>query len=155
MPDPLVPFSETVGALDQLRRAGLVQRIGLCNVSAEQLREAQNVTEIYSVQNGLNLQNRGSLNVMHACEEDGIVFIPWFPLGGGSLGRMDRLVGRIAARRGVTNSQIALAWLLAISSVTVPIPGTRSVVHLEQNVAAERIILDEDELRWLSPRVLR
>jgi aryl-alcohol dehydrogenase-like predicted oxidoreductase len=144
--DPAVPIEESVGTLDELRREGKVRLIGVSNVSLEQLERARSVAPIVSVQNRFNLADRASQPVLDACERDGLAFIPWSPRGPARAGDA---VERLAAGRGATVSQLALAWLLARSPAIVPIPGTRSLEHLEENVAAAAIELSPDDLTVL------
>jgi len=146
--DPKVPIEESVGALDELRREGKVRLIGVSNVTVDQLELARSVTQIASVQNRFNLGDRTSQPVVEACERDGLGFMPWFPLGEGRLTRPGAL-DRIAADHDATPAQIALAWLLRRSPVMLPIPGTSSIAHLEENAAAEAIELSAEELEQL------
>jgi aryl-alcohol dehydrogenase-like predicted oxidoreductase len=147
--DPKVPLAESLGALIELRDEGKIARIGLSNVSVDQLGQARELTPIVSVQNRYNLVDRGAEDVLEECEREGLAFIPWFPLSTGSLARREGPLARIAERHGASPAQIALAWLLHRSPVMVPIPGTASVVHLEENVGAARIELSADEVREL------
>lgn len=144
--DPTVPIEESVGALDELRREGKVRLVGVSNVTVEQLERARSVTQIVSVQNRFNLGDRSSQPVLDACERDGLAFIPWSPRGPARAGAA---VESLAATRGATVSQLGLAWLLARSPVILPIPGTRSPEHLEENVAAAALELSADELAQL------
>jgi len=139
-PDPKVPFADSVGTLAEAQRAGKIRYLGLSNVSVRELGEARRIAPIVSVQNEYNLEDRSSDDVLTACEKADIAFIPWFPLGAGALLR-DGKVKRVAARLGATPSQVALAWLLARSPVMLPIPGTSSIAHLEENVAAAALRL--------------
>ncbi|MEX2540936.1 MAG: aldo/keto reductase [Trueperaceae bacterium] len=145
-PDPKVPLKESVGALAEWQREGLIRFIGLSNVSVEQLDEARAVAEIVTVQNRYNVSYRTSQPVLERCQELGIGFIPWQPIGAGDLGEA---VERVAARHGATPAQVALAWLLQSSPVQLPIPGTSSVRHLEENVAATELQLDDDDMEAL------
>ena len=147
-PDPRVPFTESVGALAAAQRAGKIRHIGLSNVSVKQLEEAERSVTVVSVQNEYNLGDRASEDVVDACARRGIAFLPWSPLGAGSVLRSAK-VKRVAARHGVTPAQIALAWLLARAPVMLPIPGTRTVVHLEENVAAAALRLAPEDLATL------
>jgi aryl-alcohol dehydrogenase-like predicted oxidoreductase len=148
-PDPKVPYSESIGALAELQRAGKIRHLGISNVSVKQLEEARRIAPVVSVQNEYNLENRSDEDVLLACEQAGIAFIPWYPLGAGKALKAAR-VKRIAARLGATPSQIALAWLLAHSPVMLPIPGTGSIGHLEENAAAAQVRLLETDLADLS-----
>jgi pyridoxine 4-dehydrogenase len=147
-PDPKVPYADSIGTLAELQRAGKIRHLGVSNVSTRELEVARRIAPIVSVQNEYNLEDRSSDSVLAACEKAGIAFIPWFPLGAGSLLRSAR-VKRIAAQRGATTSQVALAWLLARSRVMLPIPGTSSIAHLEENVAAASLKLSEKDVAEL------
>jgi aryl-alcohol dehydrogenase-like predicted oxidoreductase len=149
-PDPKVPFEESVGTMASLHDEGKVRLVGLSNVSVEQLHQALEIVPIVSVQNRFNLTDRSSEDVLDECERLGIGFIPWFPLATGKLARPGGPLDEIAERHDATPSQIALAWLLARSPVMLPIPGTGSVEHLEENLAAAVIELSEDEVASLS-----
>lgn len=149
-PDPRVPFEDQVGTLAGLRAAGKIRHIGLSNVSVGQLRRAQRIVPIASVQNRYNLSDRGSDDVLDACAADGIAFLPWYPLAAGGDARGGGALGRVAARHGVSPARVALAWLLQRSPVMLPIPGTASLAHLEDNVAAPALRLDADDLRALA-----
>jgi len=147
-PDPAVPFAESMGALAELQRAGKIRHVGISNVSVTELAEARRIAPIVSVQNEYNVADRRSDAVLAECERLGIAFLPWFPLGAGRcLGA--RKVRRVAKRQGVTPAQIALAWLLARSPVMLPIPGTSSLAHLEENVAAAGLTLSAEDLAEL------
>lgn len=148
--DPRVPAEESLGTMAELRDEGKVRHVGLSEVGVEELRRAQEVVEISSVQNRYNLTDRGSEAVLEACEEDGIAFIPWFPLAAGPLARPGGPVDEISSRHDATPGQVALAWLLRRSPVMLPIPGTSSVAHLEENVAAASLELTDDEYAELS-----
>ena len=144
-PDPNVPFAESVGALAELQRAGKIRHIGLSNVTPAQLDAARRVAPIVSVQNQYNLRERSCEDVLAACARLGIAFLPWYPLGG-SRGLRAQKLERVAARHGVTPAQVALAWLLARSPVVLPIPGTQSVEHLEENLRAADLALTREDL---------
>jgi aryl-alcohol dehydrogenase-like predicted oxidoreductase len=148
--DPEVPLEESVGTMSELRQEGKVRHIGLSEVGVDELRQAQQIVEISSVQNRYNLTDRGSEAVLEACEGDGIAFIPWFPLAAGPLARSGGPVDDIAARHDATPGQVVLAWLLWRSPVMLPIPGTSSVEHLEENVAAASLRLSDEEHTELS-----
>jgi aryl-alcohol dehydrogenase-like predicted oxidoreductase len=147
-PDPQVPFADSVGALAEAQRAGKIRHLGLSNVSVKQLEAARRITPIVSVQNQYNLDNRKSEDVLKACEQLGVAFIPWYPLGDGAALR-SRGAKRIAGRLGVPPAQVALAWLLAHSPVMLPIPGTASIAHLEENTAAATLKLAPEDLAEL------
>ena len=148
-PDPYVPFAESMSTLAELQRAGKIRYLGVCNVTVKQLEEARSIARIVSVQNEYNLENQTDEDVLLACEQAGIAFIPWFPLGAGRALKSEK-VKRIAARLSATPSQVALAWLLAHSPVMLPIPGTGSVEHLEENAAAAELRLLESDLAALA-----
>lgn len=148
--DPKVPLEESVGALAELRREGKVRHVGLSNVSVDQLERAESIVPIVSVQNEYSVGNRSSEDVLDACESRSAVFLPWYPLEAGSLARPGGPLDRVAEAQGGTPAQVALAWLLARSPVILPIPGTSSVEHLEENVAATRLTLSDEELAELS-----
>jgi pyridoxine 4-dehydrogenase len=148
-PDPRVPFAESVGALGDLREEGKIRHVGLSNVSLAQLEEARGIVEIASVQNEYNLGNRESEDVLEACEQAGIAFLPWYPLDAGDLARPGGPVEAIAREHDATPAQVALAWLLHRSPVTIPIPGTSSLEHLEENMAARELLLTDAELAQL------
>ncbi len=146
--DPRVPLEESLGAIVELQAAGKVRMIGISNVSGEELERARTVTAIVSVQNRFSLGDRRGEPVLAACEQHGIAFIPWFPLGAGALTRADKLEA-LAAAHGASAAQVAIAWLLARSPVMLPIPGTSSLRHLEENVAAAALELSTAELARL------
>jgi len=148
-PDPKVPFEESVGALAEMRTEGKIRHVGLSNVSTDQLTAAQRIVPIASVQNRYNLTDRESEGVLDACEQQNIGFIPWFPLATGSLARPGGPLDQIAKQHQAAPSQIALAWLLRRSPVMLPIPGTSSVAHLEENLQAARIQLSQEEFEQL------
>ena len=139
--DPLVPLEDQVGALLDLQREGKVRHIGLSNVSVAQVRAAQRIAPIASVQNRYNLADRTSEAVLELCAADGLGFIPWFPMATGDLARRGGPLAATAMKLRATPAQLALAWLLQRSPVVLPIPGTSSVAHLEENMAAAAIKL--------------
>lgn len=145
-PDPNVPYEESVGALLELKDEGKIRHIGVSNVSRDQLRQAQRVTPIVSVQNRYNLSDRASESVLEACEEEDLAFIPWAPL---QVGDMPGIVDEIARRLRVSTNQVLLAWLLHHSPAMMPIPGTSKVSHLEDNVAAAGLKLEPADLKAL------
>ena len=149
-PDPKVPYAESVGALKELQDEGKIRLVGVSNVDLDQLATARSIVDVVSVQNLYNLTDRHSEDVLDACAADGIAFIPWFPLAVGKLATPGGSLDEIAAAHDARPGQIALAWLLGHSPVMLPIPGTSSVAHLEENVAAAAIELSEDELATLS-----
>lgn len=147
-PDRHVPFADSLGAIAEAQRAGKIRHIGLSNVSVAQLEEAERLVKVVSVQNEYNLGDRASEAVLAACAQRAIAFLPWYPLGAGSVLRSAK-VKRVASRLGATPAQVALAWLLAHSPVMLPIPGTGSIAHLEENIAAAALQLSADDLRAL------
>ncbi|MDQ3720653.1 MAG: aldo/keto reductase [Actinomycetota bacterium] len=147
--DHRVPAEDQLGTLTELREEGKIAHIGLSEVSVEQLEHAEGITPIVSVQNRFNLEDRAAEDVLEACEERGIGFIPWFPLASGNLLREGGPLEEIAERHGASAAQVALAWLLRRSEVMLPIPGTSSVEHLEDNLAAAEIELSDEEVSEL------
>jgi pyridoxine 4-dehydrogenase len=152
-PDPKVPFEESVGELAKLRAEGKIRHVGLSNVTTEQLARAQKIVPIVSVQNRYNLVHRESENMsatqseemIDTCARQGIGFIPWFPLATGELAQAGGPLAQIAQQHNAQPGQIALAWLLKRSSTVLPIPGTSSVKHLEENVQGATIKLSQQE----------
>jgi pyridoxine 4-dehydrogenase len=149
-PDPRVPLEDSLSALKELQDEGKVRHIGVSNVSVQELDRARALVDVVTVQNRYNLTDRHSEQVLDACDRDGIGFIPWFPLAIGDLARTDGPLDDLASRHGATPGQLALAWLLARSPVVLPIPGTASEEHLEENLAAVDIALDREELELLA-----
>src|SRR5215469_14140979 len=147
--DRNVPTEEQLGTLKTLQAQGKIKHIGLSEVTLEQLKHAQTLVEVVSVQNRYSVSDRGSENVLNYCEQNKIAFIPWFPLAAGRLAALDSFLARLAAKYGATPSQLALAWLLGRSAVMLPIPGTSRTDHLEENLAAAAIKLDGSELNQL------
>ncbi|MEE6208975.1 aldo/keto reductase [Salarchaeum sp. III] len=148
-PDPDVDFEESIHALAELKDDGVVEHVGVSNVSVDQLETARDIVDVATVQNNYNVANREHQDVLDACEEYGIGFIPYFPIGAGDLDEKEAAVREVAAAHDASVYQIALAWLLHTSDVTLPIPGTSSIEHLEENVAASAIDLTDDELARL------
>jgi pyridoxine 4-dehydrogenase len=147
--DPDVPLEESVGALAELRDGGKIAHVGLSNVDADELERAREIVPVVSVQNRYSVAERDSEPVLDRCERDGLAFIPWGPLRGArDVG--DALISRVADAHGASELQVALAWLLARSPAMLPIPGTSSVEHLEENVAAAGLRLSEEEFGELS-----
>ena len=144
--DPNVPLAESVGALAELQREGKIRHIGVSNVNAAQLEEARAIVDVVSVQNRHSVVGRGSQAVLDACEAGGIAFLPYFPLGAGRVTKQGGELARIAAAHGATLAQVALAWLLQSSPATIPIPGTSSREHLEENCAAAALELSAEEM---------
>jgi pyridoxine 4-dehydrogenase len=149
-PDSRVPLEDSVGALKELQQEGKIRHIGVSNVSVEELERARAVVDVVTVQNRYNLVDRHSEDVLDACERAGIGFIPWFPLATGDLARPGGPLDELARTRGATPGQLALAWLLARSPVMLPIPGTASLEHLDENVAAAGLELARSELDRLA-----
>jgi pyridoxine 4-dehydrogenase len=148
--DPAVSLEESVGALAELRAEGKIRHIGLSNVRIEQIESARKVVPVVSVQNEYNLAARGAqAEVLDYCEREGLAYLPWQPLAKGSLARVHGALGTVAARHGATPAQVALAWLLARSQVVVAIPGTLSIEHLEENMGAQALDLNADDLAEL------
>jgi pyridoxine 4-dehydrogenase len=146
-PDPKVPFEESVGALAELQRAGTIRHIGLSNVDVDQIERAQRITAVVSVQNRLaadGTDDDEERDVLAYCERNGIAYLPWAPLGGGSL--RAGAFADVARAHDATVNQVALAYLLHRSPAITPIPGTSSVAHLEENVAAASLALSDDEV---------
>jgi aryl-alcohol dehydrogenase-like predicted oxidoreductase len=143
-PDPDVPFAESVHAFAEMRDEGLVRHVGLSNVDVDQLDEAREIVEIATVQNRYNVGDRASEAVLEACEDAGVGFLPWYPLGGGGVTGA-AVLDEVAAAHDATRQQVALAWLLDHSPVIIPIPGTSSRGHLEGNVAAASLSLTDAE----------
>jgi pyridoxine 4-dehydrogenase len=141
-PDPKVPFAESIGALAELKNEGKIRHIGVSNVTETELREAQRLVPVVSVQNRYNVADRASQAVVDVCEQESLVFLPWAPVQ--QTGH-NVAVAVAAERLGVTQYQVVLAWLLASSPVMLPIPGTGSPQHLRENVAAASIELTGDE----------
>jgi pyridoxine 4-dehydrogenase len=145
-PDEKVPYEDSVGALKELQDEGKIRHVGVSNVSVEQLERAQGIVDVVSVQNRFNLTDRDSQDVLESCERAGIAFIPWFPLATGRLAEPGGVLDQVARAHDATPAQIALAWLLARSPMMLPIPGTSSVEHLEENLAATQIELSPAEV---------
>jgi aryl-alcohol dehydrogenase-like predicted oxidoreductase len=142
-PDPAVPLEDSIGALVELKDAGKVRHIGVCNVSEDQLRRIQQITPVVSVQNRFNATDRASESLIDLCEQETMAFLPWAPILD-----LDGLpvITEIADRHGASTRQVVLAWLLARSPAMLPIPGTSSVAHLESNVAAASVELTPEEV---------
>jgi pyridoxine 4-dehydrogenase len=148
-PDKKVPYERSIAALKELQDEGKIRHIGVSNVSLDQLDTARGIVEVVSVQNRFNLTDRSSQEMLERCEELGIAFLPWAPVSAGELAEPGGPLERIARAHDATTGQVALAWLLARSPVLVPIPGTSSVEHLEENLGAADIDLSADELAEL------
>jgi len=148
--DSEVPLEDQLGAFAELKEQGKVRHIGLSEVSVEELEQARAVTEIASVQNLYNLTNRQSQEVLEYATSENIAFIPWFPIATGDLAAPDSPVADIARELDASPSQVALAWLLQVSPVVLPIPGTKSVDHLRENLGATSLELSEHDLARLT-----
>ena len=148
--DGQVPVEESLGAVKELQQAGKIQHIGLSEVTVAEIEQARKVVEVVSVQNLYNLANRQSEEVLDYCETNGIGFIPWFPVAAGDLAKPGGVLDTIAKDHAATHAQLALAWLLRRSPVMLPIPGTGSVAHVEENCAAAAVELTDDEFAALS-----
>ena len=147
--DPQVPAEEQFGVLSELRREGKIRHVGLSEVDVDQLAAAREHVEVVTVQNRYNLLDRDWEPVLEACEHEGIGFIPWFPVATGELARPGGPLAELADETGASAAQLALAWLLHRSEVMLPIPGTSSVAHLEDNVAARELALDDEVVERL------
>jgi pyridoxine 4-dehydrogenase len=148
--DSGVPLAESFGALAELKEEGKIRHLGLSSATLEEFEEASKIAPVAAVQNLYNLANRSSEALLEACEEEDIAFVPFFPLAIGELAKPEGRVAEIASRRGATPAQVALAWLLARSPAILAIPGTSSVRHLEENIAAASIALSREEVEELA-----
>ncbi|MFG1789888.1 aldo/keto reductase [Nocardia sp. NPDC049149] len=148
--DPKVPLADQLGELTLLQQEGKIRHIGLSQVSVEQLKQARELATIVSVQNLYNLANRTDEDVLEYAERENLAFIPWYPIATGELARPGGPLDAIAKDHGATPAQLALAWLLRRSPVMLPIPGTASIAHLEENTEAARITLTDTEFEALS-----
>src|SRR4051812_35509666 len=148
-PDPEVPLEESLGAFRELQEEGKVRHIGVSNTSPEDLQRAREVVDVVSAQCRFSLTDRAQEPVLDACERDGIAFIPWFPLATGDLAKPGGPVDEIAHAHDATPAQVALAWLLQRSPVMLPIPGTSSIEHFEENLGAADVRLGDDDMARL------
>jgi pyridoxine 4-dehydrogenase len=148
--DPNVPTAEQIGVLEEMRSEGKIKHIGLSKVTVAEIIEAQRTAPVVSVQNPYNLLNREFEDVLGYCEQEGLGFIPWFPLDTGRLAGRDGPLAALARNAGLTPVQLALAWLLRRSPVLLPIPGTASLAHLEENLASARVELTDEQYAALS-----
>ena len=139
------PVEESLGAVKRMQRQGKIRHIGLSEVKVPEIEQARKTVEIASVQNKFNLGDRAHEDVLHYCTEHGIAFIPWFPVAAGELAKPGGKLDQAAQKHGATVSQLSLAWLLHRSPVILPIPGTSSVEHLEENVRAQDVSLSDAE----------
>jgi pyridoxine 4-dehydrogenase len=144
--DRRVPYEDSIGALKSLQDEGKIKHIGVCNVNQQQLRVAQSIVDVVSVQNRYNLTDRKSEGVLDECAQQGIAFLPWHPLDVGDLSQRGGTLDDIAGKHDATPGQIALAWLLHRSPVMVPIPGTSSIEHLEENVGAASLRFSDEDM---------
>lgn len=147
--DPQVPMADQIGLMKDMQSEGKILHLGLSQVSVEELGQARAIAEIVSVQNLYNLADRSSEDVLEYCTREGIAFIPWFPVANGDLARPGSVLDTLAHETGHTVAQLALAWLLHKSPVMVPIPGTSSLAHLEENMQAASIELSDEVLAKL------
>jgi pyridoxine 4-dehydrogenase len=145
--DPQVPVGESLRAIAKLQQEGKIRHVGLSEVKPDEIDQARKVIEIVSVQNMYNLGDRQHEDVLEYCEKHRIAFIPWFPVAAGKLAQPGGKLDGIAKRHGATVAQLSIAWLLHRSPVILPIPGTSSVAHLEENLKASEIFLSDSELR--------
>ena len=143
--DPKVPIEESLGALKQMQDAGKIRHIGLSNVDPDEITRARKIVPIVSVQNRYNIKDRKSENVLIYCDRENLGFLPWFPIGGGGGLKPENPLNTTATAHGVSVYQVAVAWLLERSTVMLPIPGTSSLAHLEENVAATKLKLTAEE----------
>lgn len=142
--DPKTPVEESLGAVSKLQKAGKIRHIGLSEVKVPEIEQARKVVEIVSVQNKYNLGDRAHEDVLEYCEQNGIAFIPWFPVAAGELARAGGKLDSFAKRHSLTVSQLSLAWLLHRSPVMLPIPGTSNVKHLEENLKAASVLTQDE-----------
>jgi pyridoxine 4-dehydrogenase len=153
--DPKVPIEESLGELGKMQREGKIRFIGISEVSVPEIQQAQKIVDVVSVQNKYNISDRTHENVLEHCENNHVAFIPWFPMAAGKLVKPGGPLDKAAKAHHATTAQIALAWLLHRSPVTLPIPGTTSVEHLEENVAASELQLSAAEWESLEESAAR
>jgi aryl-alcohol dehydrogenase-like predicted oxidoreductase len=151
--DPKVPVEESLGAIARLQSQGKIRHVGLSEVKPKEIDQARKVIEIVSVQNQYNLGDRQHEDVLQYCEKHKLAFIPWFPVAAGKLAQPGGKLDKMAKRHGATVSQLSLAWLLHRSPVTLPIPGTSSVAHLEENLKAAEIALSAEDRKAIEEAV--
>lgn len=151
--DPKVTLEDQIGELSLMQKEGKIRHIGLSQVTIDEYNAAKRIAPIVSVQNLYNLANRESEEILNFCEANQVAFIPWFPLATGGLAKVGSPIDRLAGEKGVKPAQLALAWLLKRSPVMLPIPGTSSVSHLEENVEGTSIELTEEEFNLLTEAV--
>jgi pyridoxine 4-dehydrogenase len=143
--DPKVPVKESLGAIKELQNQGKIRHVGLSEVSPEEIEHGKKILPIVSVQNQYNVSDRKHEKTLHYCQQHKLGFIPWFPVAAGKLARPGGPLDRVAKIHGATVAQLSLAWLLHHSPVTLPIPGTSSIVHLEENIGASTVRLSAEE----------
>ena len=143
--DPKTPVEESLGAMKEMQKQGKIRHIGLSEVNVKEIKRARKIVDVVSVQNKYNLSDRAHEDVLKYCEEEGIAFIPWFPVAAGKLAQQGGKLDAAAKKHGATVSQLSLAWLLYHSPVILPIPGTSSVEHLEENLKAADVSLTDAE----------
>jgi pyridoxine 4-dehydrogenase len=151
--DPKVPVEESLGAIAKLQQEGKIRHIGLSEVKPAEIDQARKVVDIVSVQNRYNVGDREHEDVLDYCEEHGLAFIPWYPVAAGKLAQPGGKLDTIAKQHGATVAQLSIAWLLYRSPVTLPIPGTSSVEHLEENMKSDAISLSDAELKEIETAV--
>jgi pyridoxine 4-dehydrogenase len=151
--DAKVPVEESLGAIARLQSQGKIRHVGLSEVKPKEIGRARKVVEIVSVQNQYNVGDRQHEDVLQYCEKHHLAFIPWFPVAAGRLARPEGKLDKVAKRHGSTVSQLSLAWLLHRSPVTLPIPGTSSVAHLEENLKAAEIALSAEDMKAIEEAV--
>jgi pyridoxine 4-dehydrogenase len=147
--DPQVPATEQFGLLADLKREGKVKSVGLSNVSVDELATARAIVDVVTVQNYYNVGDRGGEDVLRECERAGIGFIPWYPMGSGELVKPGSVLSDLAVESGSTPAQLAIAWLLQHSPVMLPIPGTSSIAHLEENCSSASVVLNSSQIAAL------
>ncbi|MBL7500809.1 aldo/keto reductase [Frankia sp. CNm7] len=148
--DPAVPLADQIGELVLLQQEGKIRHIGLSEVGVEQIERARQIAPIVSVQNLYNLSDRHYEDVLRYCEREGIAFIPWFPIASGALARPDSPARQVAADADATAAQLSLAWLLRHSPVVLPIPGTSTVAHVEENTRSAELTLTDEQYQALT-----
>ena len=148
--DPKVPIEDSIAALAELQAEGKIRHVGVSNVGGEELERARAIVEIVSVQNRYNLSDRSSEEVLGVCERDGLGFVPFFPLATGNLARSGGMLDQVGRAHGATPAQVALAWLIGHSPVILPIPGTSSIEHFEENLQAAQLELSDSEAEALA-----
>ena len=151
--DPQVPLEDSLGAIKELQDAGKIRHVGLSEVNVEQMQQARKILPIVSVQNKYNLTERKHEAVVDFCEREGIAFLPWYPVAAGKLNHPGSKLAELATQHGVSTTQLQLAWVLHRSPIMIPIPGTNSLEHLEENVAASRLKLSPEDCRKVEAAV--